>query len=96
MSAVWEIRVFGYVAALAGRLQRRTYTFIERSFEEASSEAKRLAKLDGLANPQVFAATRMREIPDGLQRPDRISSGSARPSSYPPPGVVIPLKPRLA
>lgn len=66
MSAVWEIRIFG--RGRDGLPTRRTYTFVVANeggsaYSTASAEAKRLAALDGLTDPRVYAATRLREVP---------------------------------
>lgn len=65
MNAVWELRLFG--TDRAGHVRRRTYTFVVeeagQGYATASCEAKRLAKLDGLSDPRVWAATRLREVP---------------------------------
>lgn len=61
MTYVWEIRVFGH--DFAGTLRRRNYIFVREAYDTASSEAKRLARLDGLTDVRVWAATRIREVP---------------------------------
>lgn len=67
MTAVWELRVFGIDRA--GHTRRKVYTFVVDEqrhglgYERASTEAKRLARLDGLSDPRVWAATRIREVP---------------------------------
>ncbi len=70
MNAVWEIRVFAYDRA--GQLRRRNYTFVVeeggQGYSTASAEAKRLAQLDGLRDPRVWAATRLREVPAEVVR----------------------------
>lgn len=65
MNAVWELRLFG--TDYLGFVRRKVYTFVidegGRGYATASAEAKRLAKLDGLSDPRVWAATRLREVP---------------------------------
>lgn len=73
MNAVWELRVFGCDSH--GSMRRRIYTFVidetGGGYAVASAEAKRLAKLDGLTDPRVWAATRLREVPESPVRAHR-------------------------
>lgn len=65
MNAVWELKLFGHDRA--GHMRRRTYTFVVeeagQGYASASLEAQRLARLDGISDPCVWAATRLREVP---------------------------------
>lgn len=88
MTGVWEIRVFG---RQGGRIVRKTYTFVRFDYHAASREAKRLALLDGIESPAVYAATRLREVPvSPVPATEPPSSASEPPSS----GVSIALKSR--
>lgn len=70
MTAVWELRVYGRQSgsargAKAMRVQK-VYTVVEESFWRASEHVKLLARLDGVENPVVWAATRLRDAPEHL------------------------------
>lgn len=77
MNAVWELRVFG--TDQRGCMRRKIYTFVidecGQGYATASAEAKRLAKLDGLTDPRVWAATRVREVPES-PRPELPASSA--------------------
>lgn len=61
---VWEIRVCGYDADRPKHQRSVGYTLVARDYPEASAQAKRLGELDGLLQPMVWAATRLRDAPD--------------------------------
>lgn len=65
MKGVWEIKVCDRLRLTT----RKEYTFVRFSYQEASAEAKRLARLDGLDDPMVWAATCLREVPSTVPPP---------------------------
>lgn len=65
MKGVWEIKI----CDRARLVTRKEYTFVRFSYQEASDEAKRLARLDGLEDPMVWAATHLGEVPSSVPPP---------------------------